>query len=100
MLTFMLWSCKNIHYHDTTGQVVEDGCLQFKVLPTDDGVGQGELQEEWLEDLDFFTRSQTKTLRGQTESLCLPGSDGVWDSERHVLFSRLSASIQRHKHIV
>lgn len=68
------------HYHDAVGQVVEDCCLQFKVFPPDDGVGQAEFKEEGLEDLDFITRSQAKTRRGQTESLRLPGGDGVWDS--------------------
>lgn len=43
-------------YHDAAGQVVEDGCLQLKVLPPDDGVGHGELQEEGLEDCDLLAR--------------------------------------------
>lgn len=49
-------------YHDAAGQVVEDGRLQLKLLPPDDGVGQGELQEEGLKNLDFLAGGQTKTL--------------------------------------
>ena len=94
--TYLL--CKNMNYHDAAGQVVEDGCLQFKVLPPDDGVGQAELEEEGLEDGELFTRSQTKTLRGQTESLRLPGGDGVWDSEGNILCSRLSGSSDTQRH--
>lgn len=86
---------KSIDYHDAAGQVVVDGCLQFKVLPPDDGVGHGELEEERLEDGDLLTRSQAKTLRGQTESLRLPGGDGVWDSEGQIRCSRLSGSADR-----
>ena len=85
-------------YHDAAGQVVEGGCLQFKVLPPDDGVGQAELEEEGLEDGELFTRSQAKTLRGQTESLRLPGCDGVRDSEGHILCSRFSGSTDTHRH--
>lgn len=83
---------KSVDYHDAAGLVVVDGCLQFEVLPPDDGVGHGELEEERLEDGDLLTRSQAKTLRGQTESLRLPGGDGVWDSEGHIRCSRLSGS--------
>lgn len=36
--------------HDAFGQIVKDSGLQLKKLPTDDGVRQGELQEEGLED--------------------------------------------------
>lgn len=68
------------------------------MLPSDDGVGQGELEEEGLEDGDLFTRSQAKTLRGQTESLRLPGGDGVRDSEGHVRLSRLSGSTDTHRY--
>ncbi len=89
-MTLAFRSCKSILYHDAAGQIVEDGGLQFKVLPPDDGVRQAELEEEGLEDVDLLTRSQAKTLRGQTESLRLPGGDGVWDSEGHILPSRLS----------
>ena len=60
------------------------------MLPPDDGIRQAQLKEKGLEDFDLFTRRQTKTLRGQTESLCLPSGDCVWDSEGHVLCSRLS----------
>lgn len=67
-------------YHDAAGEVVEDGCLQVKVLPPDDGVGQGQLQEERLEDCDLLTGCQTETLVWEAESLCLPGGDGVRDS--------------------
>ena len=85
-------------YHDAARQVVEGGCLQFKVLPPDDGIGQTELEEEGLEDLELFTRSQAKTMRGKTESLRLPGGDGVWDSDGNILRSRLSGSTdQRSK---
>lgn len=80
----------NIGYHDAAGQVVEDGRLQFKVFPPDDGVGQTELQEEGLEDGDLFTGGQAESLRGQTEGLRLPGGDGVWDGEGHILRSRVS----------
>jgi len=69
------------------------------VLPSDDGVGQAELEEEGLEDRDLFTRSQAKTLRGQTERLRLPGGDGVWDCDGHILRSRLSGSAEAHKQI-
>ena len=31
-------------------------------------------------------------MRGQTESLRLPGGDGVWDSDWNILCSRLSRS--------
>lgn len=79
-----------VHYHDAAAQVVEDSCFQLKVLPPDDGVGQGQLKEKRLEDGNLLTRSQTKTLRGQAEGFCLPGGDGVWDSVSHSLFSRLS----------
>lgn len=84
------------HYHDAFFQVVEDGCLQFKVLPADDGVRQAEFKEEGLEDCDLFARSQAKTLRGQTERLCLPGGDGVWGSVRLIHLSRLSGSTHAH----
>ena len=70
------------------------------MLPSDDGVGQAELKEEGLEDGELFTRSQAKTLRGQTESLRLPGGDGVWDSEGHIFHSRLSGSRHTHRHIM
>ena len=92
-------SCKRIDYHDAAGQVVEDGCLEFKVLPPNDGIRQTQLKEKGLEHFDLFTRSQAKTLRGQTESLCLPSGDCVWDSEGHVLRSRLSGWENTHKHI-
>lgn len=98
MLTVVFRLCRNIHYHDTTGQVVEGGRFQFKVLPPDDGVGQSELKEEGLEDPDFFTWCQTKSLLGQTESLRLPGGDGVWYSEGHVLCSSLSGSTDTQRH--
>lgn len=74
--------CKQ--YHDALGQVVEHGGLQLKVLAPDNGVGQGELQEEGLEHVELHARSQTKAIRGQAESLRLPGGDGVWDSEGDV----------------
>lgn len=89
-----------IDYHDAAGQVVKDSRPQFKVLPPDDGVGHGEFKEERLEDFHFFTRSQTKTLRGQTESLRLPGGDGVWDSQGHAPFSIVSEAADTHKHIL
>lgn len=66
------------------------------MLPTDDGVGKAELKEERLEDVDLFARSQAKTQRGQTESLCLPCGNGVWDSEGHILRSRPSESADTH----
>lgn len=85
------------HYHDALGQIAEDSRLQFKVLSADDGVGHVELEEEWLEHFEDFTWSQTKTLRGQTESLCLPSGDGVWDLVLHVHSSRLSELESTHK---
>lgn len=88
------------HYHDAAGQVVEGGCLQMKVLPPDDGVRHAELEEEGLEDGDLFTWSQAKTVRGQTESLRLPGGDGVWDCVFHILSSRLSGSTNTETHSV
>lgn len=62
----------------------EDSRLQNKLLPSDDGVRQTELKEEGLEDGELFTRSQAKTLRGQTESLGLPGRDGVRDGQGQI----------------
>lgn len=53
---------------------------------------QSEIKEEWLEDGDLLARSQAKTQRGQTEGLCLPGGDGVRDSEGHISYSGLSGS--------
>lgn len=85
-------------YHDAFGQVVEDGCFKFKVLPSDDGVGQRELEEEGLEDSELFTRSQAETLRRQTEGLRLPSGDGVWDSEGHILRSGLSGPTHAKRH--
>jgi len=85
----------NMGYHDAAAQVVEDGRLQFEVLPPDDGVGQGELQEEGLEDGDLLTGGQAETMGGQTESLRLPGGDGVWDGEGHVLHSGVSETTDR-----
>lgn len=63
------------------------------MLPSDDGVRQAELEEERLEDSEVFTRSQAKTLRGQTERLRLPGGDGVGDGEGHILRSRFPGPI-------
>lgn len=77
-------------YHHATGLVVEDGCLQFKLLAADNGVRQAELQEEGLEHSDLLPGSQAKTLRGHTESLCLPSGDGVRDGEGHIRLSGLS----------
>lgn len=85
------------HYHDALGQIAEDSRLQFKVLSADDGVGHAELEEERLEHFEDFTWSQTKTLRGQTESLCLPSGDGVWDLVLHIHSSRLSEIENTHK---
>lgn len=58
------------------------------MLPPNDGVGQAEFKEEGLEDGDLLARSQAKTFRGQTEGLRLPGGDGVWDGELHLLGAR------------
>lgn len=44
-------------YHHASGLVVEDGCLQFKLLAADDGVRQAELQEEGLEHGDLVLGS-------------------------------------------
>ena len=49
-------------YHYTAALVVEDGRLQLQVLPSDDGVGEAEIQEEGLEDDQLFGRGQAKTL--------------------------------------
>ncbi len=67
--------------HDALGQIVEDGGLQLKRLPTDDGVRQGELQEEGLEDCQLNRRSQTETFGGQAERLRFPCGDGVRNLE-------------------
>lgn len=71
-------------YHDALGQVVKHSGLQLKVLSTDDGVGQGEFQEEGLEDSELHWRSQAEAARSQAECLCLPGGDGVWNCEGHI----------------
>lgn len=76
--------------HDAFGQIAEDRGLQLKRLSTDNGVRQGELQEEGLEDRQQSRRSQTKTFRGQAERLSLPCGDGVRNSERNSCRSSVS----------
>lgn len=80
----------SVSYHDVFWQVVKNRCFELKGLSTDDGVWQGELQEEGLENCELNWWGQTKALGGQAESLSLPGGDGVRDSERDLCFSRLS----------
>lgn len=48
---------RGITHHHASGLVVEDGCLQFKLLAADDGVRQAELQEEGLEHGDLVLGS-------------------------------------------
>lgn len=79
-----------VRYHDAAAEVVEDRGLELEVLSSDDGVGQGQLQEERLKHGELFPRSQTETLRRQTEGLGLPGRDGVGDGQRHVCAPRVS----------
>ncbi len=76
--------------HDAFGQIVEDCGLQLKRLPTDDGVRQGEFQEEGLEDCQLNRRSQTETFGGQAERLRLPCGDGVRNSEGNACGSSVS----------
>lgn len=76
-----------IAHHHAAGLVVEDGGLQLKLLAAHNGVRQGELQEEGLEHSDLLPGSQAKALRGQTESLRLPGGDGVGGGEGHLRLS-------------
>jgi len=71
-------------HHDALGQITEDGGLQLKDLPTDDGVRQRELQEEGLENCQLSRRSETQTFRGQTEDLRLPRGDGVRNRDRNL----------------
>lgn len=56
----------------------------------DDGVRQGELQEEGLEDREVCTRSHAEPLGGQAEGVRLPGGDSVGDLEHRFYRSRLS----------
>lgn len=58
-----------IHYiketmtdHDALRQIAEDGGLQLKRLPPDDGVRQRELQEKGLEYRQQSRRSKTETF--------------------------------------
>ncbi len=76
--------------HDALGQIVEDCGLQLKRFPTDDGVRQGEFQEEGLEDGQLNRRSQTETFGGQAERLSLPCGDGVRNRERNSCGSSVS----------
>lgn len=48
--------------HDALGQIAEDGGLQLKRLPPDDGVRQRELQEKGLEYRQQSRRSKTETF--------------------------------------
>ena len=84
--------------HDTLGQIAEDSGLQIKRLPTDDGVWQGELQEEGLEDRQQSRRSQTETFGGQAECLSLPCGDGVRNSEGNLCGSSGSKGQQMKKY--
>ena len=84
-------------YHYTAALVVEDGRLQLQVLPSDDGVGEAELQEEGLEDDQLFGRGQAKTLLWQAEGLSLPGGDGVRDGDGHLLHTWLSAEREKER---
>lgn len=86
------------NYHDAAVQVVEDCCLKVKLLPSNDGVGEGEIHEERLEHSDFLLRSQTETLGGQTENLRLPGGDGVWNGDGKNGLSRGSGLAERQIH--
>ncbi len=76
--------------HDALGQIVEDCGLQLKRFPTDDGVRQGEFQEEGLEDGQLNRRSQTETFGGQAERFGLPCGDGVRNRERNSCGSSVS----------
>ena len=82
--------CGSVSYHDALWQVVKNRCFELKGLSTDDGVWQGELQEEGLENCELNWWGQTKALGGQAESLSLPGGDGVRDSDGELWLSRIS----------
>ena len=49
-----------ILYHDALGEVVEDGGPEDEHLATDDGVGQGEAEEERLEGSEGSVRGRPR----------------------------------------
>lgn len=67
------------NHHYALGEVIEDGSFQREHLPSDDGVGQGEADEERLEGGEPGVGRHTKTSRGDTEGAGCPFGDGIRD---------------------
>lgn len=71
------WERVGLTHHDAAGQVVEHGGFECEHLPTYDGVGQRQADEEWLEGHQCRVREEAEALGRGAEGLGCPFSDGV-----------------------
>lgn len=82
-------------HHDALRQVVEDSGFQLEVLPTDNGVGQGNLQKKGLEHCEVKWGGQAQPGLGEAECIRLPGGDSIWDDTGQSCQPRVPAQEKR-----
>lgn len=70
-------------HHDTFGEVVEDGGFEGEHLPSDDGVGQREADEEGLEGREAHVWWDAEAHGGDAKRSSSPLGDGVRDGLLH-----------------